>query len=78
MSRMSVFFTPRAEAALNATAERAGESLTATVNRAVQLYAQIAEMAEHEGVYRVTVPDFDERPLYLKVSRQPWRKWLPW
>lgn len=78
LSRLTVNLTPRARAAMHAAAQMLDDSNTDVVNVALMLYAQLVEMGQHEGVYRVTADSIDGRPLYLKVSRQPWRRWLPW
>ncbi len=78
LTRLTVNLTPAARRSLEDAARRTGDSRTDVVNIAIMLYGQIAEMAEHEGVYRVTADDFGGRPLYMRISRQPWRRWLPW
>lgn len=82
LTLLSVNLTPPARSALEKAASLTGDGLTDTVNRALLLYAQVAELAEHEGAYRVDVEDFDDRPLFLLVSRSPLvsqkRKWFPW
>lgn len=78
LTRLTVNLTPAAASALEDAARRTGDTRTDTVNIALMLYAQLVEMGEHEGVYRVTAENVAGRPLYLRVSRQPWRRWLPW
>lgn len=77
LTRLTVNLTPAAASALEECGLRTDLSRTDIVNIAVMLFAQIAELAEHEGVYRTEWPDLGGRPLYLKVSRQPWGRWQP-
>lgn len=77
LTHLSVNLTPAARSALEESARRSGLSRTDVVNIAVMLFGQIAELADHDGVYRMTWPDLGGRPLYLKTSRRPWDEVTP-
>lgn len=76
-TRMTANLTARGATALNEAASRTGDSLTDTLNRALQAYAILVEQAEREGVTTVELP-WDDRPLHLKISRRPFPRWRPW
>jgi hypothetical protein len=80
LTRLTVNLTPRAQSAMHAAARMLDQTNTDTVCIALMVYAQLVEMGEHEGVYRVTAPDVGGRPLYMRVSRTPFkaRKWWLW
>jgi hypothetical protein len=71
LTETTVNLTPRAVSAMHAAAQMLGDSQTDVVCIALMTYAQLVEMGQHDGVYRVVVPDIGDRPLYLRVSRAP-------
>lgn len=78
MTRLDVDLTPRAAAALGAVEAFTGDSRTDVVNRALQVYALLCDIGQHEGAYRVEA-EVAGAPLYLMVCRtRPKRRWLPW
>lgn len=80
LTRLTVNLTPAARSALEDAALRTGDTRTDTVNIALMLYAQIAELAEHEGAYWSEYPHFDGRgSVWLLIARErPKRRWRPW
>lgn len=68
--------------ALERTADLTGDKRVDVVNRALQVYAEVAELAQHEGAYWLRVPEFDARgDLHLFVTRtvtRQKRRWWSW
>ncbi len=83
LTRLIVNLTPRAVSALEQAAHRTGLSRTDVVNISVQLYNQLAEAGERQGIIHLEAPDITGAPLYLMTWRQPFvratrRWWRPW
>jgi len=82
-TRVSVYLTPPAANALEEISHRTHDTRTDVISRALLLYRAVADVSDHEGMYLVTVDDFDGRPLYLMCWRQPfapatrrwWQRW---
>ena len=78
--RLTVNLTESAHADLHAAVRRTRDSVTDTVNRALHTYALVTAAAQHEGIYWVSIPNFDDRgDLHLMVARgRPRRRWWQW
>jgi hypothetical protein len=78
LTRLTVNLTPRARAALGAVETLTGDSRTDVVNRALQVYALLCDVGQHDGAYRVEA-EVAGAPLYLTACRtRPKRRWRPW
>jgi len=78
LTRLIVNLTPRAAAALGSVEAYTGDSRTDVVNRALQVYALLCDVGQHEGSYWVEA-EVAGAPLYLQACRtRPKRRWRPW
>jgi hypothetical protein len=66
LTRVTVNLTPRSVAALERTSRVTGDSKTDTINRALQVYALIQEMADrNNGSLRVVHEDGETERIHL-------------
>jgi len=77
LTKFTVNLTPAARSALDKAAALHNDTRTDVTNRALMLYAAVAEItANHEGSYWVGYPDFDERgAVWLLVARERPKPW---
>ena len=66
LTRVTVNLTPRSVAALERTTRLTGDSKTDTINRALQIYALVYEMAERDnGSLRIVHEDGETERIHL-------------
>jgi hypothetical protein len=69
---LRVQLTARSNTALHHAAEMMGDTETDTINRALQLYAQLAQAVEDGGRVLIAMPDEDEATdLGLRAATVP-------
>jgi hypothetical protein len=81
LTLLKVNLTPAARSALEKVAALTDSGLTDTVNRALLLFSEVADIAaNHEGAYWSVYPDFDARgAVWLLVTRdRPKKRRWPW
>lgn len=76
---LTVNLTDRSVAAMHAAERMTGDTPTDLTNRALQVYAALVEIGQHEGRYRLNL-DVGGRPLYVVAGRteQPRKRWWQW
>lgn len=81
LTKTTVNLSTTSVSALDRTADLTGSRRTDIVNWALQMYADVTELAQHEGAYWLRIPEFDARgDLHLFVTRTVTRKrrWRLW
>jgi hypothetical protein len=76
ITKLSANLLPSTVAALNAAVEEAGDTATDTVNRAIQLYAEIMRLhAKGRGWGRFTFHTDPPKACRIEINRPWWRFW---